>query len=376
MESKLSTYCKEWNLTVNTEKTKVMHVAHKDIGLEIPPPLLYNGVTLEWVAGFNYLGVYIDTKGRLQPKKAPIALKAHRAQFKLSNMVRTLPFDTKMWLHQTMVDPILLHGAEVWACQDRGILIRRHGIYHTFSDRGYKPLTGENIKRQYIRLQMGAPRHTPFLSLRGDSGVYPLYIEGLARAIEYYYLVSQSHPESLLGMTLKTQRQLTASGVSCWMNTIQSIRDALNLTEENEIPSKTTIVERLRLDYDTQWYTDLWTPKASGRLSTRLKWYHQFKTVMKKESYLNGTKTGMQVAIACLRLGGHGLPVETKRWEGIPYKNRACELCGTGAVGDELHLFQCAALQTMRDSARVLTLSHRKFIKVMRNPPFEYRRYI
>ena len=176
--TKLSTYCMEWNLTVNTEKIKVMHVAHKDMGLETPPPLLYNGVTLEWVAGFNYLGVYIDTKGRLQPKTAPIALKAHRAQFKLSNMVRTLPFDTKMWLHQTMVDPIQLHGAEVWSCQDRGALIRRHGICHTFGDKGYKPLTGENIKRQYVRLQMGAPRHTPFMSLRGDSGVYPYISKG------------------------------------------------------------------------------------------------------------------------------------------------------------------------------------------------------
>ena len=114
-------------------------------------------------------------------------------------------------------------------------------------------------------------------------------------------------------MTLKTQRQLTASGVSCWMNTIQNVRDSLNLTEENEIPSKAAIVERLRLDYDTQWYTALWTPKASGRLSTRLKLYRQFKTVMKKESYLIGTKTGMQVAIARFCLGGMACQWNRKR---------------------------------------------------------------
>ena len=50
---KLSSYCTEWNLTVNTTKTKVMHIPYCATRLEIPPPLTYNGTTLEWVKGFN-----------------------------------------------------------------------------------------------------------------------------------------------------------------------------------------------------------------------------------------------------------------------------------------------------------------------------------
>ena len=146
--NKLSAYCMEWNLTVNTDKTKVMHVVRRDKGLETPPPLLYNGVELEWVTGFNYLGVYLDTSGRIQPKGAPIVLKAHRAQFKLSRMVRTLPFDTKMWLHQTMVDPILLHGTEIWSCQDRDKLIRDHGLYNT-EIRAVNPSSGYPMLVEY-----------------------------------------------------------------------------------------------------------------------------------------------------------------------------------------------------------------------------------
>ena len=109
---KLFTYCTEWNLTINTDKTMVMHVPCRSVRLETPPPVVYDGVILEWGEGFNYLGVFINTKGIFQPKNAPIVLKAHKAQFKLTTMVCMLTFDTKMWLHQAMVDPILLQGAE------------------------------------------------------------------------------------------------------------------------------------------------------------------------------------------------------------------------------------------------------------------------
>ena len=68
---KLSAYCLEWNLTVNTDKTKVMQVARRDNRMEIPPPLLYNVIQLEWVPCFNYLGVYLDTSGRIHRKALP-----------------------------------------------------------------------------------------------------------------------------------------------------------------------------------------------------------------------------------------------------------------------------------------------------------------
>ena len=283
-------------------------------------------------------------------------------------MARTLPFDTKMWLHQTMVDPILLHGTEVWSCQSRGHLIREYGLYQTFGDGGHKPLIGENIKRQYIRLQMGAPRRTPFLSLRGDSGVYPLYIEGVARALDYYAILCQNHSDSLLCMTLKTQRQMADSGIPCWMSTVRQIHHKLHITEEEGPLSKADLVEKLRSDYNHSWFTDLWRPKANGKLSTRLKWYRKFKTAIKREHYLAATKTGLQV------------PWHVFVWEAMdcPWKPRGGQGCHTktgrtGAIGDELHLFQCAAHHQLRAQTRVPILSHRKIIKTMKNPPLEYR---
>ena len=55
----------------------------------------------------------------------------------------------------------------------------------------------ERVKRQYIRLQMGLPRNAPILAIRGDSGVMPLYVEMIARSIQYHdHIVKKRHSHS------------------------------------------------------------------------------------------------------------------------------------------------------------------------------------
>ena len=220
-----------------------------------------------------------------------------------------------------------------------------------------------------------SPPHT-FPVPSGDSGIYPLYMEGIARAIDYYYLVDQSPPESLLGTAMKTQRQLADCGVQCWLAAIRLILTQLRVTDGFDDPPKSAILEKLRLNYHQGWYDELWTPKANGRLSKRLKWYRQIKYTMAKEAYLNGVKSETQVALARFRLGGHGLPVETKRWKGVRYRNRTCDQCSTGAIGDELHIFQCEASQHRRAQLKIKRLCKRQFLKMLKNPQPEHRRYI
>ena len=123
---KLAHYCDVWGLEINISKTKAMQVCKPGKKLDPlgAPTLTLNNDTVEWVTSFSYLGVEVTNRGNLQTATAPMKAKANRAQFKLSKLVRSLSFDTKLWLHQTMVDPILLHGAEVWIAQNRASLVR------------------------------------------------------------------------------------------------------------------------------------------------------------------------------------------------------------------------------------------------------------
>ena len=74
-------YCKEWKLTVNTHKTKVMIFSrgnpkmNYDFTLNLEP--------LEIVSEYKYLGIYLSKDGSFLSTKTHIANQASRAMYSL-----------------------------------------------------------------------------------------------------------------------------------------------------------------------------------------------------------------------------------------------------------------------------------------------------
>ena len=89
---------------------------------------------------------------------------------------------------------------------------------------------------------------------------------------------------------------------------------------------------------------------------------------MGKEAYLSGPKSEIQIAMARMRIGGHGLPIETGRWGNIQIRNRVCQDCDTNEIGNEWHIFRCPATQKWRPKNRNWGTSKKQIIKKMKTP--------
>ena len=362
-DSALWDYCERNSLKVNTDKTKIMTFKTRKGVKENKLTMLYGDVELELVSSFVYLGVEFTDKGELHSEQAPILQKAARAQFKLSQLSSSLPLETVLWLHKRMVDPILQHGSEVWGILGVGDLVKKHGIYETFRDGGKHKVVGEKMRLNFLRLKMEVPKYTPQIGIRGDSGFRPMYVDMVARTLKYFDLLEEEKGNSLLGLTLQTEKELWEEGADGWYGAVINIKRSLASTDK-DLPRNWDWVRALERGYDQGWYKHLW----SGKVGTKtLDMYRSFKRSVGFEPYLRGVFERHKGFVARLRLGGHGLAIEEGRKMNIPRNERKCKQCDLGEIGDEFHIFRCTWLEKERRDYGI-TVSHNKdFVKVMRD---------
>ena len=81
----LSDYCKQWKLEVNTEMTKIS-VFGKDTD---PQTYTWNGMDLEKVKSYKYLGMWFSTNGKFTRATEHLSDKSKKAMFSLQNNPKT-----------------------------------------------------------------------------------------------------------------------------------------------------------------------------------------------------------------------------------------------------------------------------------------------
>ena len=112
---RLHRYCDSWNLTVNSDKTKVM-VFRKGGRLSNNEQWFYNGVTLEIVNQFNYLGLVFTSGGSFMQATKTLSGKALGAMCSLLSVTRNMevPINIMLNLFDSFVCSILSYASEIW----------------------------------------------------------------------------------------------------------------------------------------------------------------------------------------------------------------------------------------------------------------------
>ncbi|MES9903304.1 MAG: reverse transcriptase family protein, partial [Sedimenticola sp.] len=170
------TYCKTWKLNINMSKTKVIvfgttKIANFNFTL--------NGVHVETVKEYKYLGILFSASGSFLNARKQIASQAKKAMYLLYTRIFNLdlPVDIQLKLFDQTILPILTYNCEVWGFENLELI--------------------ERVHTDYLRKITKSKRSTPLYMLYGELGRYPLEITIKCRMVKYWGKLLHGKPDKI-----------------------------------------------------------------------------------------------------------------------------------------------------------------------------------
>ena len=116
--NQLHSYCNEWNLTVNVNKTKTVIFCKRKSNHNLE--FRYGNFVIDIVDSYVYLGVKFNYNGKYKVALETISNQATRAIYGLKKAYKyeLMDIETKLQLFDSIVTPILLYGSEVWGFEN------------------------------------------------------------------------------------------------------------------------------------------------------------------------------------------------------------------------------------------------------------------
>ena len=322
-------YCKKWNLTVNTDKTKIM-VFRKGGRLQADERWTIGGAEIEIVNHFNYLGIVFSSGGSFMKATKTLSGKAIKALGSLFSITNTLevPINIMCNLFEAFVCSILNYGCEIWG----------------FS----KADDVEKVQRKFCKWVLGVKQTTNNLSVCGEMGRFPLFIERRIRCVKYWLRLLTEKTENciLSAVCERLMKQVERNkNHKNWVSDIKGLLQTSGFPDVWMYPRSVNInmflpILRVRMRdvYISQW--------RDGMLScTSLMLYREIHPQFQRAAYLDKLiSPKLRRALSKLRLSSHILHIETGRHRSIPRNERICTLCNIGDVEDEYHFVMICPL--------------------------------
>ena len=125
----LSDYCKQWKMTVNASKTKIIIFSRGKIRNK--PSFKIGIESIDVVDEYIYLGTTSCCNGSFKKAITKQISQAKDAMFSLIAKAQrlNLPIDIVVELYDQLVLPILLHGSEIWGFSDISAIEVMYGTF-------------------------------------------------------------------------------------------------------------------------------------------------------------------------------------------------------------------------------------------------------
>lgn len=360
----LERYAREWRLTINVKKTKVMVFSQRRSHLT--EALHVDDGVVEEVEAFDYLGVnFHATKvvGLAAAVRAALGVGAMNGLKQKLLMMKI--YSPKLWLRlfDVFVEPTVLYGSEVWSTK-------------LLSHVGTERLSSESSKVQlrfckhYV---LGVLDSTQGNAILAECGKWPLQYRQLLRTVRFYNKMVEEYSSSLVGAALRESMAMASLGQQSWIAELTLALQNIGVSVDSD--DLTAIdIGLVKRKWQSKYVEEL-----AAAPSSQLRDYLKLRGEVTRKNYdtlplylEKVLQRRARLVLSQLRLGTHwlraftgvmelthtsvrlvvsptnGVKVQLKR-TGIPREQRRCKHCDSNEVEDVNHfLFTCPAYQDVR----------------------------
>lgn len=324
----LAEYCDTWGLTVNTVKTKVVvygATAPRSVG-----DIHYQGVAIERVPSFKYLGVQLHSSHAFCSAGAARALAGQQAVHILRRRMAQCGLHyhpaLAMSLFDTFVRPVMSYGVEVWGPQL---------VVAALS--GKAPDACEKVHLGFLRRLLGVRNTCCALTVQAETGRLPIAVGWAQQVARFVNRLSALDDSRVAKQAMLDSLALAAAGGAagrgrqCWAAEVGEMCRLLHQDTSflgGELPERFDIGEvadaAARRHYDryriastmVMRYQEEVTGEAVGQAT-----YHPAKHLSAVPAR-KGRRT-----LTRLRLGCSWVGEDVGRTQGLSRDQRPCQHC-------------------------------------------------
>ena len=260
--NKLAKFSRQWKMTLNTQKTKVL-VFNKSGRLK-NIKIKYEDEYLESVKQYTYLGINFMASGSFQNGKKELYNKGFKALFKLRKVFSSESPKPKTLLHifNHTIKPILLYGSEIWGY----FPIKKHKDIDSYISKEIDSLIIEKIHTKFCKFALCVKNKTSNLASRGELGSLPILCHVYLNMIKYWCHIQKDTEMSNLFLkeAVTLSQTMSKNNQESWISCIQEIFKYLNLEylfvnqnkyKENFIINK--VKKSLIAKFNQHWLTNI-----------------------------------------------------------------------------------------------------------------------
>ena len=318
--NELHTFCTNWDLEINTKKTKVIN-----FGRKTDAKFYVGNHDIDITDQYCYLGVVFHKNGKLAFARKELYKKALRSLYGLKRYINReyITLNSLILLFDSLIKPVLLYGCQI-ITPHSPILRHIHESYDDeshdlFLSRIYRDIF-EKFHIKFLKWCLGVHSKASNIGVFGETARVPLALDAIKLSIDYF-LRCADLPDTTI--TKRAYNEQKTSNLD-WFKYNTDILNKYN-TGTARYPS-VNCYKSLREKFIKIW-------ERYTRTSPKLEFYHLNKSKFVRSKYLSIREFSLRSSLTKLLISAHDLEIErgrytsTKTQTNSSRENRFCGYC-------------------------------------------------